>query len=72
MRDNLWHLTAACVFTFAKLPAKPVDVREENGRIIIEPDQSPEFLLDDSLESITSENCHEAIEMGGPLGQEAL
>ena len=63
----------AAVMQAAKLSLDtPVDVREENGRIIIEPDQSPEFLLDDSLESITSENCHEAIEMGGPLGQEAL
>lgn len=63
----------AAVMQAAKLSLDtPVDVREENGRIIIEPDQSPEFLLDDLLESITSENSHEAIETGGPLGQEAL
>ncbi|MEH6523964.1 AbrB/MazE/SpoVT family DNA-binding domain-containing protein [Sulfitobacter sp.] len=63
----------AAVMQAAKLSLDtPVDVREENGRIIIEPDQSPEVLLDDLLESITSENCHEAIETGGQLGQEAL
>jgi antitoxin MazE len=63
----------AAVMQAAKLSLDtPVDVREENGRIIIEPDQSPEFLLDDLLDGITSENAHEAIETGGPLGQEAL
>ena len=63
----------AAVMKAAKLSLDtPVDVREENGRIIIEPDQSPEFLLDDLLDAITSDNCHEAIETGGPLGQEAL
>jgi antitoxin MazE len=63
----------AAVMQAAKLSLDTaVDVREENGRIIIEPDQSPEFLLDDLLESITDENCHEAIETGGPLGQEAF
>ncbi|MCX7561261.1 AbrB/MazE/SpoVT family DNA-binding domain-containing protein [Sulfitobacter sp. F26204] len=63
----------AAVMQAAKLSLDtPVDIREENGRIIIEPDQSPEFFLDDLLESITRENCHDAIETGGPLGQEAL
>ena len=63
----------AAIMQAAKLSLNtPVDVREENGRIIIEPDQSPEFILDDLLESITNENCHEAIETAGPLGQEAL
>jgi antitoxin MazE len=63
----------AAIMQAAKLSLDtPVNVREENGRIIIEPDQSPEFLLDDLLDGITNENAHEAIETGGPLGQEAL
>ena len=63
----------AAIMQAAKLSLDtPVDVREENGRIIIEPDQSPEFLLDDLLDGITSENTHEAIETGRPSGQEAL
>jgi antitoxin MazE len=63
----------AAIMQAAKLSLDtPVDVREENGCIIIEPDQSPEFLLDDLLDGITNENAHEAIETGGPLGQEAL
>jgi antitoxin MazE len=63
----------AAVMQAAKLSLDtPVDIREENGRIIIEPDQSPDFVLDELLEAITSENCHEAIETGEPVGQEAL
>ncbi len=63
----------AAIMQAAKLSLDtPVDVREENGRIIIEPDQSPEFLLDDLLDGITNENAHDAIETGDPLGQEAL
>lgn len=63
----------AAIMQAAKLSLDtPVEVREENGRIIIEPDRSPEFVLDDLLDGITSENSHEAIEVGGPLGQETL
>lgn len=63
----------AAIMQAAKLSLDtPVDVREENGRIIIEPDQTLEISLDDLLEGITGENCHDPIETGGPLGQEAL
>ena len=63
----------AAVMQAAKLSLDtPVDVRVEDGRIIIEPDLSQEFLLDDLLDRITTENAHDAIETGGPLGQEAL
>lgn len=50
----------------------PVDVREEDGRIVITPDRSPNFSLDDMLQGITTENFHDVIEVDGPLGQEAL
>ncbi|MCX7561803.1 AbrB/MazE/SpoVT family DNA-binding domain-containing protein [Sulfitobacter sp. F26204] len=63
----------AAIMQAAKLSLDtPVDIREENGRINIEPDQSPEFLLDDLLDGITSENTHEAIETGEPLGRETF
>ncbi|UOA33799.1 Antitoxin MazE (plasmid) [Sulfitobacter sp. DSM 110093] len=63
----------AAIMQAAKLSLDtPVDVREENGRIIIEPDRSPEFLLDDLLNGITSDNAHASIKTGGPLGQETF
>ena len=63
----------ASVMQAAKLSLNtPVDVREEDGRIVIVPDRKPIFRLDDMLRNITSENIHEAIEFEEPLGQETL
>ena len=63
----------AAVMQAAKLSLNtPVDVREEDGRIVIVPDRAPLFTLDDLLRSVTAENIHQAIELEGPLGQEAL
>jgi antitoxin MazE len=50
----------------------PVDVREENGRIIIEPERDPTFSLDDLLNAITDENRHDDIDFGDPQGREAF
>lgn len=49
---------------------QPVDVREEAGRIVIEPicDEVPD--IDDLVAGITDENLHEAIETGPPRGRE--
>ena len=48
-----------------------VDVREESGRIIIEPIQSPEYDLDELLSRITPDNLHEPVDTGAPVGREA-
>jgi len=40
-----------------------VDVREEAGRIIIEPVQQPEFDLASLVAGITDQNLHEEIEL---------
>lgn len=47
-----------------------VDVREENGRIIIEPVR--EHSLADLVAGITPDNLHDAVDFGGPFGNEAL
>jgi len=47
-----------------------VDVREEEGRIVIEPIRETTFDLAALVAGITDENRHEAIEMGPPVGQE--
>jgi antitoxin MazE len=49
-----------------------VDVREERGRIIIEPVRAPTFDLATLVDGITDENRHAEIESGGPVGKEVL
>lgn len=50
----------------------PVDVREEGGRIVIEPLRQPEYLLEELLARITPDNIHEEVDFGMPVGKEAL
>ena len=49
-----------------------VDVREERGRIIIEPVRAPAFDLASLIAGITDENRHSEIDTGGPVGNEIL
>ena len=43
-----------------------VEVREEKGRIVIEPVRQKTYDLNDLLNGITSKNRHEAVELGFP------
>ena len=47
-----------------------VEVREERGRIVIEPSRRKEFALDDLLKGIRPDNLHKSIETGPPMGRE--
>jgi antitoxin MazE len=49
---------------------QPVDVREEQGRIVIEPLHPASYDLAALVAGITDENRHEAVETGPPAGQE--
>lgn len=49
-----------------------VDIREEDGRIVIEPIHTPEHRLAQLLEGITPENLHREVDMGAPTGKEIL
>ncbi|MGA7949388.1 MAG: AbrB/MazE/SpoVT family DNA-binding domain-containing protein [Thiobacillaceae bacterium] len=49
-----------------------VDVREEDGRIVIEPIQPREYELDQLLAAITPENRHAEADFGDPVGKESL
>jgi len=49
---------------------QPVEVRQERGRIIIEPARTLRFELKDLLDAIRPENLHEPIETGPPVGRE--
>jgi antitoxin MazE len=48
-----------------------VDVREESGRIVIEPVTRREYTLSELLKRITPENLHEEADFGKPVGKEA-
>ena len=50
----------------------PVDVREEDGRIIIEPERDTEFELEELVDRMTEDNLHSEIDTGDPIGREAL
>jgi len=47
-----------------------VDVREEAGRIVIEPVRQKTYDLDTLLKGITSKNQHDPVDFGPPMGKE--
>jgi antitoxin MazE len=48
-----------------------VEVREEAGRIVIEPIRQKTYKLDDLLKGISSKNLHSVVDFGAPEGKEA-
>jgi antitoxin MazE len=47
-----------------------VDIREEDGRIVIEPLRDTEVTLEELLAGITDDNMHDPIEFWPPVGKE--
>jgi antitoxin MazE len=47
-----------------------VDVREEAGRIVIEPVQQKAYNLENLLKAITPNNQHDPADFGAPVGKE--
>jgi antitoxin MazE len=47
-----------------------VDVREEAGRVIIEPVRQRDYDLNTLLKGITAKNLHELVDFGSPMGKE--
>jgi antitoxin MazE len=47
-----------------------VDVREEAGRIVIEPVRQKTYDLDKLLKGITSKNQHDTVDFGPAAGKE--
>ena len=47
-----------------------VEVREEKGRIVIEPVRQKTYKLEDLLKGINSRNLHGVIDFGPPVGKE--
>ena len=48
-----------------------VEIREEKGRLVIEPVRGPEYRLEDLVDGITHDNCHDETDTGAPVGREA-
>ncbi len=51
---------------------EPVDVREESGRIVIEPVRRKTYDLAALLKGITRANLHQETDFGRPVGKEGL
>ena len=47
-----------------------VDVREDDGRIVIEPVTAPSYDLDALLSTMTPETFPDDVDFGQPVGQE--
>jgi antitoxin MazE len=47
-----------------------VDVREEAGRIVIEPVRQKTYDLAQLLKAITPKNQHDPVDFGAPMGKE--
>lgn len=71
-----WGNSAAVRIPAAVMAAAHVDldqsveVREEQGRIVIEPIRRKEYKLDELLGGITGKNLHQPIDTGAPVGKE--
>jgi antitoxin MazE len=48
-----------------------VDVREDSGRVIIEPVRDINYDLDELLAGISAKNIHDKVEFGAPVGKGA-
>lgn len=49
-----------------------VEIREDNGRVVIEPVEIEDYDLAYLLAEITPENTHEEADFGAPVGKEVL
>jgi antitoxin MazE len=49
-----------------------VDVREQDGEIVIKPIRSDKVKLSQLLERITPDNLHTGMDFGDPVGKESL
>jgi antitoxin MazE len=63
----------AAIMEAAKLSLdEAVDVREEGGRIVIEPVRASEYDLTQLLSAITPDNLHAEADFGPAVGKELL
>lgn len=68
------RIPAAMMHSLNIRPESVVDIREEQGRIVIEPVRETvrerKYSLDELLSQITDENRHDELDFGKPVGKE--
>ena len=64
------RIPAAVMRSMRLQPDEVVDVREEAGRVVIEPVRQKAYDLDDLLAGITSQNQPDVADFGPPVGKE--
>lgn len=66
------RIPAAMMVAAALHVGQEVEVREEGGRIIIEPVTKPIYTLDELLADMKPETFPEIVDFGSPVGNEVL
>jgi len=64
------RIPAAALDAAGLKPDDPVEVREENGRIVVEKAGPQQITLEWLLDGITPENVHPETDFGRPVGKE--
>lgn len=64
------RIPASVMIAAALSVDQAVDIREEDGRVIIEPIRSPAFDLDQLLDQMAPETFHDEVDFGAPVGGE--
>jgi antitoxin MazE len=64
------RIPASVIFAANMHINQAVDIREEEGRIIIDPVIKPEYDLATLLADMSPESFHEDIDFGKPMGEE--
>lgn len=64
------RIPAAVMAAAALRIDQEVDVREDEGRIVIEPVTAPSYDLDVLLATMTAETFPDEVDFGQPVGQE--
>jgi len=66
------RIPAAVMREFNLSVDQEVDLRAEDGKLLIEPirDERPRYSLDELVAGIRPDNLHEAVDFGEPVGKE--
>ena len=64
------RIPAAVMETAKFALEQPVDVRAEDGRVVIEPVKRTGYEIEKLIKSISKENCHSPADFGKPVGRE--